>query len=443
VKRYPVCSDSSIASKKQQQLTKLTELVFDSCMPKDCRLQWKIAWFTFAKHFCTNLWRLVVTVIIVSLVSTMGVKIREYSRDYIPFVEVLKKNYRLQDDVVQVSQKLSDALAIVSLRDDFIEQLSQKLTLMEHNIQSANDEVQLFKAKVGTFEDLVKSMEIGKRKNQNVCQENVKLAVKLRESENEIRVLQEKLKEIELNNNAIPSNECQICLSHDMSKLHDMENEFRVLGKTNQVNKYAVTEFSDKVSGGKCVSDDTSKSYCSDETEKGHADCQELKSNVVDAPAVIEYRSNEFKPDERSIGYGAHDNGSNQSMSTGEHISFTSNDDSSSSSFSQESLDTRYVDVDDGIEYMSVAEGSMTRQYLFQQENGDESWFPMTEVVDEILRFVKYQSTRQEKYKCAKRRAKLKDILDELEFGVKNKRVKSEFLNDAFMRFYETEEGLS
>ena len=62
-------------------------------------------------------------------------------------------------------------------------------------------------------------MEIVKRKNQNVCQENIKLAVKLRESENEIRVLQEKLKEIKLNNDAIPSIEnCQIgrSLSHDM-----------------------------------------------------------------------------------------------------------------------------------------------------------------------------------------------------------------------------------
>ena len=47
----------------------------------------------------------------------------------------------------------------------------------------------MYKAKVDTFEELVKSMEIRKRKNQNVCQENIKLAVKLRESENEIRVL--------------------------------------------------------------------------------------------------------------------------------------------------------------------------------------------------------------------------------------------------------------
>ena len=64
-------------------------------------------------------------------------------------------------------------------------------------------------------------------------------------------------------------------------------------------------------------------------------------------------------------------------------------------------------------------------------------------MVDEILRFVKYQSTCQEKHKCAKRRAKLKDIVDELNIGLKDKNFKSEFLDDAFMRFYETEEGLS
>ena len=114
MKRYPVCSNSSIASKKQQQLTKLAEPVVDFCMPKERRLQWKIAWFTLTKHFCTDLWRLVVTLFILSLVSTMGVKVRDYSREYIPFLDVLKKNYRLQEDVVEMSQKLSEALATVS-----------------------------------------------------------------------------------------------------------------------------------------------------------------------------------------------------------------------------------------------------------------------------------------------------------------------------------------
>ena len=36
--------------------------------------------------------------------------------------------------------------------DKVIEQFSQKLPLMEYNIQSAHEEVQLYKAKVATFD---------------------------------------------------------------------------------------------------------------------------------------------------------------------------------------------------------------------------------------------------------------------------------------------------
>merc|ERR1712176_973545 len=188
--------------------------------------------------------------------------------------------------------------------------------------------------------------------------------------------------------------------------------------------------------GGEFVLDDT-LNYGSEELEKDHEECQKLISRANVAPAVIEYSSNESELDDNSTGYGVHDNGGTQSM----NLSSFTGDDDSCSSYDQESLDTRYVD--DGIEYMSVAEDTMMRQYIFLQENCDESWFPTSEVVEEIRRFVKYQSNCQEKHKCAKRRAKLKDILDELEVAVKNKRVKSEFLNDVFSRFYETEEGLS
>merc|ERR1712176_718080 len=153
-----------------------------------------------------------------------------------------------------------------------------------------------------------------------------------------------------------------------------------------------------------------------------------------------EYSSNESEQDDTSIDYGIHDNGGTEYVNTSENnSSSTSDDDSCSSYFDQASLDTRYVNK--GIEYMSLAEDTMMRQYIFLQENCDESWFPTSEVVEEILRFVKQQSTGRE-HKCAKRSAKLKDILDELEVAVKNKKVKSEFLNDVFSRFYETEEGL-
>merc|ERR1712176_1385061 len=121
-----------------------------------------------------------------------------------------------------------------------------------------------------------KSMEIGKLQNQIVRQENVKLAIKLKDSENEIRVLQEKLKEAELKNNDLKFNECRICLSHDMSKLQDSENDFRVLGKMNRVNKYTSTELTDKdsknkrQSGGEWMSDESLKYSGGEELETNH-----------------------------------------------------------------------------------------------------------------------------------------------------------------------------
>ena len=66
---------------------------------------------------------------------------------------------------------------------------------MKQEMNIAHNDVQVLKAKVETFEDIVTSMEIGKKKNQQVCQENIKLTVKLRDLENEVRVLRELISE--------------------------------------------------------------------------------------------------------------------------------------------------------------------------------------------------------------------------------------------------------
>merc|ERR1712176_1616699 len=218
-----------------------------------------------------------------------------------------------------------------------------------------------------------KSMEIGKLQNQIVRQENVKLAIKLKDSENEIRVLQEKLKESELKNNDLKFNECRICLSHDMSKLQDSENDFRVLGNMNRVNKYTSTELPDKdsknkrQSGGEWMSDEMLKYSGGKELETNHEEGCKSISPVNVVPAVIEYSSNESEQDDPSIDYGIQNNGSTEYENTSvNNSSSTGDDDSCSSYFDQASLDTRYVD--EGIEYMSVAEDTMMRQYIFTRE---------------------------------------------------------------------------
>ena len=85
-----------------------------------------------------------------------------------------------------------------------LDENTQQMSEMNQAMKRVNGEVQVFKAKVDTFEEIVKSMEVGKRTTQKACQDNIKLAVKLKDSEEEIRGLREKLKESRKNSEAKP-----------------------------------------------------------------------------------------------------------------------------------------------------------------------------------------------------------------------------------------------
>ena len=69
---------------------------------------------------------------------------------------------------------------------------------MQRVVETARDDVIIYKDRVDTFEGIVKIMGIEKRKNQTMCQENMKLSVQLKELENEIKTLQEMLRKQKL-----------------------------------------------------------------------------------------------------------------------------------------------------------------------------------------------------------------------------------------------------
>lgn len=114
----------------------------------------------------------------------------------------------------------------------------------------------MFKAKVDTFEEIVKSMEIGKHKTQNLCQENIKLAVKLRDFNNKIRVLQEKLKESRVNHNTILKNINDNLKPKYQTGRKSISNN--ILESWNSNVTYIVQEDSQKLSKQE---DDTKKNY--------------------------------------------------------------------------------------------------------------------------------------------------------------------------------------
>ena len=397
-------------------------------MSKERRLQWKIAWSKLVCHFCTDFWRLVVAVIFLS-VATMGVKIkREYTRDYIPFEKVLKKNFLLQEEVLQVSQKLSDALDIVSEKEKFIDELTQRLRVTEHEVQGARDDLQVFIAKVDTFEELVKSLEIGKQKNKNVIQENITLAVKLRESENEIRVLREKLKEIKVNNDAVLSIE-NCPMSHDVIESHS-----RKVTQVQDDHKNLITQADEEEQI--VVESKLKETVKSDEIQSGTY-YVDVINNEPNNECTAEENSSVMSEDESS-------STTSEEVSCG-NSSYEDSDKYEDTDSEQSEVDmSHYNDFtdDDGIKYMFISGTSMTRHYILLSEDEDENWFPKKKVYDEFRKFVNCQHKIHGRSNCAERRADLNTILDEFKKGVKEKDINDDFLNGAFMMIYETIEGV-
>ena len=74
--------------------------------------------------------------------------------------------------------------------------LEHRMQLKEKKkeVKKAQEVIKVINAKIETFGDIVQTIEREKRKNQVVVQENMKLAVKLKESESKIIGLHKKLR---------------------------------------------------------------------------------------------------------------------------------------------------------------------------------------------------------------------------------------------------------
>ena len=119
----------------------------------------------------------------------------KYESNYIPFGVVLKKNFLLQEEVAVLRQQLQETLNSVSIYEQRIEYL---ILEKSEALSNFNRELEGFQKNHVAIESLVHTMMEEKRKSQTKCQENVKLALQLKESEVKIKELEAELRNHQL-----------------------------------------------------------------------------------------------------------------------------------------------------------------------------------------------------------------------------------------------------
>ena len=150
----------------------------------------------------------------------MGIKVhKDYARDFIPFGRVMRKNFWLQEKVDKLSWDLKVAqntvLQYERKMEYMIKDSNKRIREMNRIVDEAKEGVKLNKDRVDTFEGIIETMGIEKRKTQTLCQENVRLTVQLKELENENIVIKALVKKHNRINNESCSKQIDDKVSDD------------------------------------------------------------------------------------------------------------------------------------------------------------------------------------------------------------------------------------
>lgn len=375
-------------------------------MLKQIRLQWHIAWRKVKPHQIVKFWLFSIIVGIVNAPLSMGYCKKQYTRDYIPFQVVLKKNFLLQEQLLETNNALIK-------EQEYAEKYYQ---LAEKYKQTTFESIEITKVnntKIATFEGIVKQIEKDSLEHRKLRQENIKLALDLKKSQQEIIKLRIKLEE-----------------------LSTMEP------KLIRVDKTVLSQDAGRVN----IDDDTPEAPIDGKllrvTELPHEGNVTISNDYEIQEVVEESSLNEYKDglSEESV------SGSRKvrDVPSEEKIEL-SDSDRDSSSIDTNTGDQSEVDqidedfiVEDGIQYMFVARCSMTRQYILMDEKEDENWFPKTKVYEELEAFLYSEHDIIGKGNCTQRQSDLTTILEGIKKGMKDQIINDEFLNLAFMMLYET-----
>jgi len=376
-----------------------------NCMLEEKRLQWQIAWTKRKLSSLVNFWILVILVVSVVASQQMGYSVRKkYARDYIPFDTVLRRNFILSEQVIDLDKALKNSYEQNQRNEELLAEFQNYKCMMESQIKEYQEIVETNKEKVATFENIVYSFEEDRSETRKVRQENIRLTMALKESQEECKELAVELTSMNMNNR---SKECVLSITNGAEA-------------NTQEKQEAVTDMK-------------SAESTSDLSREGNeTKLKEYKSQEVEDETVLhkhETKKVEYSYSEMSD-IGSYEEESNSSESDAS--------DQSEVCKSQEDLD--FIE-EDGIIFMFVSGCSMTRQYILLEEEEDKNWFPKTQVYEAVDKFINQPHQIVGVKQDAQRRSKLNIILEGLRRGMVDNVITDEFLNFAFMSFYEAREG--
>lgn len=434
-------------------------------MLREIRLQWHIAWSQFNAQQLVKIWFFILIVGTVSLLLNMGYATRgRHSRDYIPFEVVLKKNFLLQEQISEKNEALLQANKQVREYERMIENLrietSENMLMVQKSMIEYQEAAELTKAKSETFEGIMEKMETEKIEHRKIRQENIQLTMDIKESKQLILDLQAKVEEYsKIVNDSKEKYEIELSQDSDRDvKVFDdhitqeevvLQTESEVVVKSTVVaevnnsisSKNSVEPYCssciDEVSlnGSSTIPSSTAQLKNNDSRCKGNTgtNSTEDEIKVSDSVIDIEFSISNVETD----GVQVNDEGISSLISEASFDEDMSNIGKCCFSCDPDSEVTSYYDEDDEVVYMLVGKDSMTREYILLNEDEEESWFTKKEVTNAVREFLACDHQIHGKTNCEKRRLALSELLNKLEKGVQDENVKSNFLNDAFSRYYE------
>ena len=351
------------------------------------RLQWHIAWTKLKLSSFVNFQVIVILVGLVIVATKMGSN-KKYARDYIPFGKVMKKNFMLQEQICELNDALTRSYQQNQKYESLLAQALEENRMKEKQVMEYQEAAANTKDKVDTVETLVKSMVEERSGYRKLRQDNITLSMDLKASQEVVKLLEEKLNTLCLNS-----------VHHNDRISEETESKGATI-----IIEPEVPTYSKETVAESCLKDFEDRLLKASITRLRKArDCScEEKIEVSDSDS---------------------DSGST--------------DYDTDSDLEVDESDEDFI-VEDGITYMFVARCSMTRQYILMDENEDENWFPKTKVYEELEAFLNCKHHIIGKGNCTQRRSDLKIILEGIKRGMKDQVINDEFLNLAFMMFYET-----
>ena len=136
---------------------------------------------------------------------------KKYARDYIPFNTVLRQNFILLEQVIDLNEALKSSYEQNQRNEELVAEFWNYKCMMESQIQEYQEIVENNKEKVAMFEKIVYSIKEDRSESRKLRQENIKLKLELKELQEECKELVGKLTSMNMNNR---QKDCKLSISN-------------------------------------------------------------------------------------------------------------------------------------------------------------------------------------------------------------------------------------